>query len=75
LISRCRLDAGDIDILDEALGHFLYPVNAWLELFYTRANGAGASSPAIYGLFDDELGIRVAMSMIAALVLITLPLA
>jgi MFS family permease len=44
-------------------------------LFYTGTIGAGALSPAIYGLFSDILGISVAMLLIAAMVLITLPLA
>src|SRR6266404_5610983 len=44
-------------------------------LFYTGTIGAGALSPAMYGLVGDVLGIPVAMLLIAALVLITLPLA
>jgi MFS transporter, FSR family, fosmidomycin resistance protein len=44
-------------------------------LFYTGTIGAGALSPAMYGLVGDVLGIPVAMLMIAAIVLITLPLA
>jgi FSR family fosmidomycin resistance protein-like MFS transporter len=44
-------------------------------LFYTGTIGAGALSPAIYGLFGDILGISVAMLLISAMVLITLPLA
>jgi FSR family fosmidomycin resistance protein-like MFS transporter len=44
-------------------------------LFYTGTIGAGALSPAMYGLVGDVLGIPVAMLMIAAVVLITLPLA
>jgi MFS family permease len=44
-------------------------------LFYTGTIGAGALSPAMYGLVGDVLGVPVAMLMIAALVLITLPLA
>jgi MFS transporter, FSR family, fosmidomycin resistance protein len=44
-------------------------------LFYTGTIGAGALSPAIYGLFGDILGISVVMLLISAVVLITLPLA
>jgi MFS family permease len=44
-------------------------------LFYTGTIGAGALSPAIYGLFGDILGISVAMLLISAMVLMTLPLA
>jgi MFS transporter, FSR family, fosmidomycin resistance protein len=44
-------------------------------LFYTGTIGAGALSPAIYGLFGDIFGISVAMVLLAAIVLVTLPLA
>jgi len=44
-------------------------------LFYTGTIGAGALSPAMYGLFGDLLGIPAAMLLIAAVVLVTLPLA
>jgi MFS transporter, FSR family, fosmidomycin resistance protein len=44
-------------------------------LFYTGTIGAGALSPAIYGLLGDVLGIPAAMLLIATVVLITLPLA
>ena len=44
-------------------------------IFYTGTIGAGALSPAIYGLVGDALGVAAAMLLIAALVLITLPLA
>jgi len=44
-------------------------------LFYTGTIGAGALSPAMFGLFGDLLGIPATMLLIAAVVLITLPLA
>jgi MFS family permease len=44
-------------------------------LFYTGTIGAGALSPAVYGLLGDVLGIPTTMLLIAALVLVTLPLA
>jgi MFS transporter, FSR family, fosmidomycin resistance protein len=44
-------------------------------LFYTGTIGAGALSPAMYGLFGDLLGVPSAMLLIAAVVLTTLPLA
>jgi predicted MFS family arabinose efflux permease len=44
-------------------------------LFYTGTIGAGALSPAMYGLFGDLFGIPAAILLIAALVLITMPLA
>src|ERR1700741_169780 len=44
-------------------------------VFYTGTIGAGAVSPALYGLFGDALGLSAAMLLIAAFVLLTLPLA
>jgi MFS transporter, FSR family, fosmidomycin resistance protein len=44
-------------------------------LFYTGTIGAGALSPATYGLLGDILGVPSAMLLIAGVVLITLPLA
>jgi MFS family permease len=44
-------------------------------LFYTGAIGAGAVSPALYGLASDAFGVPSMMVLIAAVVLTTLPLA
>ncbi len=44
-------------------------------VFYTGTIGAGALSPALYGLFSDALGLSAAMLLVAAVVLLTLPLA
>jgi MFS transporter, FSR family, fosmidomycin resistance protein len=44
-------------------------------VFYTGTIGAGALSPALYGLFSDAIGITPAMLLVAAVVLLTLPLA
>jgi MFS family permease len=44
-------------------------------LFYTGAIGAGALSPALYGLASDAAGVPMMMGLIAGVVLITLPLA
>jgi len=44
-------------------------------LFYTGAIGAGALSPALYGLVSDAVGVPAMMVLIAAVVLTTLPLA
>jgi len=44
-------------------------------LFYTGTIGAGALSPAIYGLFGDAMGVTATMILVAGVVLITLPLA
>jgi MFS transporter, FSR family, fosmidomycin resistance protein len=44
-------------------------------VFYTGTIGAGALSPALYGLFSDTIGLTPAMLLVAAVVLLTLPLA
>jgi predicted MFS family arabinose efflux permease len=44
-------------------------------VFYTGTIGAGALSPALYGLFSDAIGLSQAMLLVAAVVLLTLPLA
>ena len=44
-------------------------------VFYTGTIGAGAVSPALYGLFSDALGLSAAMLLVATVVLLTLPLA
>ena len=43
-------------------------------IFYTGTIGAGAVSPAIYGLVGDALGVPGALLVVAAVVLVTLPL-
>jgi MFS family permease len=42
-------------------------------IFYTGTIGAGAISPAIYGLLGDAVGVPTALIVVAALVLVTLP--
>jgi MFS transporter, FSR family, fosmidomycin resistance protein len=44
-------------------------------IFYTGTIGSGAVSPVVYGLFSDALGVADMMMVIAAVVLLTLPLA
>jgi FSR family fosmidomycin resistance protein-like MFS transporter len=44
-------------------------------VFYTGTIGAGALSPALYGLFSDAVSLPAAMLLVAAIVLLTLPLA
>jgi MFS family permease len=44
-------------------------------VFYTGTIGAGALSPALYGLFGDAVGVPAAMVLVAGVVLLTLPLA
>jgi FSR family fosmidomycin resistance protein-like MFS transporter len=44
-------------------------------IFYTATIGAGAIAPAIYGLVGDALGASTALIVVAANVLLTLPLA
>ncbi len=43
-------------------------------IFYTLTLGAGAVSPAIYGLLSDFTGIKITVMVIAVLVLGTIPL-
>jgi len=43
-------------------------------IFYTGTIGAGAVSPAIYGLLGDAVGIPAAFTVVAAVVLVTLPI-
>ncbi len=43
-------------------------------IFYTGTIGAGALSPALYGLVSDAAGVPRMMVLIAAVVLLTLPL-
>jgi MFS transporter, FSR family, fosmidomycin resistance protein len=44
-------------------------------IFYTGTIGAGAVSPALYGLASDAAGVPMMMALIAGVVLLTLPLA
>ncbi len=43
-------------------------------VFYTGTIGAGAVSPAIYGVLGDAVGVPSALMVVAAVVLLTLPL-
>ena len=43
-------------------------------IFYTGTIGAGAVSPALYGLLGDAVGVPTALVVVAAIVLVTLPL-
>jgi len=43
-------------------------------IFYTGTIGAGAVSPALYGVLGDAVGVPSAVIVIAAIVLLTLPL-
>jgi MFS family permease len=43
-------------------------------IFYTGTIGAGAISPAIYGVLGDAVGVPTALTVIAAVVLVTLPI-
>jgi MFS transporter, FSR family, fosmidomycin resistance protein len=43
-------------------------------IFYTGTIGAGAISPAIYGLLGDAIGVTTALVVVASLVLVTLPI-
>ena len=43
-------------------------------VFYTGTIGAGAISPALYGLLGDAVGVTAALVVIAGVVLLTLPI-
>ena len=43
-------------------------------VFYTLTIGAGASSPVLYGLLGDRLGVPLTFNIIASVVLLVLPL-
>ena len=43
-------------------------------VFYTGTIGAGAVSPALYGLVGDAVGVTAALVIVAGMVLLTLPL-
>ncbi|MEP7029831.1 MAG: MFS transporter, partial [Pseudolabrys sp.] len=43
-------------------------------IFYTGTIGAGAVSPAIYGLLGDAVGVTTALIVVACIVLLTLPI-
>jgi FSR family fosmidomycin resistance protein-like MFS transporter len=43
-------------------------------IFYTGTIGAGAVSPALYGLLGDAVGVTTALMVVAAVVLVTLPI-
>jgi MFS family permease len=44
-------------------------------IFYTGTIGSGALSPVLYGVVGDALGIPAALTVVAGVVLLTLPLA
>ena len=43
-------------------------------VFYTGTIGAGALAPAVYGVVGDALGVSTTLLVVAAIVLLTLPL-
>ncbi len=43
-------------------------------IFYTGTIGAGAISPALYGLLGDTVGVPATLVVVAAVVLVTLPI-
>jgi MFS family permease len=44
-------------------------------IFYTGTIGSGAVAPALYGLVGDAVGVPAALTVVAAVCLLTLPLA
>lgn len=43
-------------------------------LYYTLSIGASAAAPSIYGVIGDAAGVAAALTVVAALVLVTIPL-
>jgi FSR family fosmidomycin resistance protein-like MFS transporter len=46
-----------------------------LSIFYTGTIGSGALAPTLYGAFGDAFGVWKALTLVAVMVLLTLPLA
>ena len=46
-----------------------------LSIFYTGTIGSGATAPMLYGVVGDAFGVWKALTLVAAMVLLTLPLA
>jgi MFS family permease len=46
-----------------------------LSIFYTGTIGSGALAPTLYGVFGDAFGVWKALTLVAVMVLLTLPLA
>ena len=46
-----------------------------LSIFYTGTIGSGAIAPALYGVVGDAFGVWKALTLVAVMVLLTLPLA
>jgi fucose permease len=44
-------------------------------VFYTIGIGSGAIAPPLFGLLSDAAGVPVTLAFLAAVVLVTLPLA
>jgi predicted MFS family arabinose efflux permease len=44
-------------------------------IFYTGTIGSGAVSPALYGLVGDAFSVPMALTVVAAICLLTVPLA
>jgi len=46
-----------------------------LSIFYTGTIGSGAIAPTLYGVVCDAFGVWTALTLVAVMVLFTLPLA
>jgi fucose permease len=46
-----------------------------LSIFYTGTIGSGAIAPTLYGVVGDAFGVWRALTLVAVMVLLTLPLA
>jgi FSR family fosmidomycin resistance protein-like MFS transporter len=69
--------SGTSSVLYGSVTHLVAPAarTRAFAVFYTGTIGCGALAPFVYGFVSDALGITVTVAMIAAIALLTLPLA
>jgi len=69
--------SGTSSVLYGSVAHLVAPAarTRAFAVFYTGTIGCGALAPFAYGLVSDRLGIAATIAVIAAVALLTLPLA
>ena len=69
--------SGTSSVLYGSVAHLVTPAarTRAFAVFYTGTIGGGALAPFAYGLATDALGIAATIAVIAAVALLTLPLA
>jgi MFS transporter, FSR family, fosmidomycin resistance protein len=69
--------SGTSSVLYGSVAHLVAPAarTRAFAVFYTGTIGCGALAPFVYGFVSDALGIAATIAMIAAVALLTLPLA